>query len=47
MERFILGDVFDSDNYTTTYEAYDKKTKCWCYVEVPKRVTSWKFQVFY
>lgn len=47
MERFLLGNVFETDMYTTTYEAYDKKKECWCYLEVPNIKTSWEFKVTY
>ena len=47
MERFVLGDVFESNMYITTYEAYDKDKKCWCYLEVPNIKTSWQFSVTY
>ena len=45
IENYLIGEVFTSDMYTTTYEAYDKKKDSWCYVEIPNVKTSWDFHV--
>ena len=47
MEMFLLGEVSESSIYITTYEAYDKVKKCWCYLEVPNIKTSWQFKAAY
>ncbi len=44
---FLIGEAFESDMCSTTYEAYDKVKKCWCYLVVPNIKTSWEFQVIY
>lgn len=47
MENYLLGDVFEQDSYSITYEAYDKKKKCWCYLTIPTVKTSWNYSVNY
>lgn len=47
MERFLIVEVFESNMYITTYEAYDKVKNCWCYLEVPNIKTSWQFKATY
>jgi hypothetical protein len=45
IENYLIGEVFQSDMYSTTYEAYDKLKKCWCYIEIPNVKTSWDYIV--
>lgn len=47
MKNFLLSSEYCSDGYSTTYEAYDKKKKCWCFLTIPTKPTSWEFSVEY
>jgi len=47
MKNFKLIDFFSEDNYTITYEAYDLIKNSYCFIILPKKPTSWQYQVYY
>ena len=46
-DTFVLFDLFYRDERETTFEAYDKTKKQYCYITFPNKKTSWDFNVYY
>lgn len=41
------GEFFQSDNWQTTFLAYDNKKKISCFITFPNRPTSWTYHLSY
>ena len=47
LKNIEQGAFFESDNWQTTYLAYDKIKKMPCYLTFPNRPTSWTYNLTY